>query len=250
VLNVKQKQIIWVDIGTHFGQEYEAVFGSNLKFVVKIVRRTVGACLLGKGRAVGPRLLLDMIKSRSILRSQKDRFKFYFVEPNPRVMNHGVYQQADSIYCFALGGSEQCAIMPLYFANKDKQGQGSSIFSNKPNVNLHDWDLVATVNPTHFAQKLLERLSNQSADYKVVLRLNCEGTEDEVIYAFSKIFGSNLVLTLGSLKDVGPIKGDVARKKLDLFMEKENLKFADFSSSVPTWSTAFSSIVDVLQLVD
>jgi len=50
-----------------------------------------------------------------------------------------------------------------------------------------------------------------------LLRLNCEGVEDTVIYSVSESFGKKLKLVCGSLKDVEELKGTGAAESLDEF---------------------------------
>ena len=33
------KKIIWIDVGTHFGQEYSSIFGSNYGFFIHALKR-------------------------------------------------------------------------------------------------------------------------------------------------------------------------------------------------------------------
>ena len=78
--------------------------------------------------------------------------------------------------------------------------------------------------------------------YAVILRLNCEGVEDDVIYAAHQSFRNKLVLTMGSIEDVKECKGNVAYLNLEKYLDENSLSFVRFSSSVNTWIEAHSSI--------
>ena len=43
------KSIIYIDIGTHFAQEYNSIFGKNFSFYYIIFRRVLGYYLLRRG---------------------------------------------------------------------------------------------------------------------------------------------------------------------------------------------------------
>ena len=79
-----------------------------------------------------------------------------------------------------------------------------------------------------------------------MLRLNCEGVEDAVIYSVSDSFGKKLKLVCGSLKDVEELKGTEAAKSLDEFMEAKELPFIKFSSGIYTWPEAHTAILKLL----
>ena len=90
-------------------------------------------------------------------------------------------------------------------------------------------------------------LDNSFGEYVVILRLNCEGAEDDVIYAASEQFKDRLVLVMGSLKDVEGCKGREAYNNLIDFLKGGNLPFVFFSSSVISWKSAHAEICTVLQ---
>ena len=43
------KKILWIDVGTHYGQEYESAFGPNYKFIFQILKRFIASKLFFKG---------------------------------------------------------------------------------------------------------------------------------------------------------------------------------------------------------
>ena len=79
------------------------------------------------------------------------------------------------------------------------------------------------------------------------MRLNCEGSEDDTIYAFYQSFGKDLIHVFGSLKDVKVIKGESSFNNLKKFLRHKRISFTNFSSSVETWHEAFTTLHFLLE---
>ena len=45
-------KLVYIDVGTHFGQEFHSMFGSSLYFFWKLVRRIIGFYILRKGQKI------------------------------------------------------------------------------------------------------------------------------------------------------------------------------------------------------
>ena len=133
-------------------------------------------------------------------------------------------------------------IMKLFVASGDLQSQGNSFFNVKRNVNSDNFILCTSLNANMFARDYKALLDEQYQNYSVMLRLNCEGYEMEVIQAFSRAFGDKLKLTMGSLKDVQEIHGDVRYSELLNFIEKSNFEFVPFSQNPKTWDRRLAII--------
>ena len=52
----------------------------------------------------------------------------------------------------------------------------------------------------NFFQKLKKHCDEIGCEYDIILRLNCEGVEDSIIYSAHSFFKERLVLILGSLQ--------------------------------------------------
>ena len=89
-------------------------------------------------------------------------------------------------------------------------------------------------------------LNETFGDYHVLLRLNCEGVEDSVIYAAHHRFGNKLRLVCGSLKDVEGVKGLAAFKKLEKFLVQNELLFVNFNTGISSWLDAYREILNLL----
>ena len=244
-MNLNKTKILWVDVGTHFGQEFSSIFGSYLWFLYKIFRRMVGALIFKKGEHLKLIDTIRIFKKKIILKNKREKFYVLCVEANPKILRNKVYEKVDSINCFALGGNEDSKLGNLFFADGDDTGQGSSIFKEKGNIDLDHSVLVNIVSPIQFAKKIKRNMFNNNIDYKVILRINCEGSEDEIIYAFKEVFGDNFSEVFGSLKDVKGVKGEKAYNDLVNFMTSSKIHFTDFSSSVLSWPNAFSRINNI-----
>ena len=128
----------------------------------------------------------------------------------------------------------------LFFANNDPKSAGNSIFSSKGNINKNNFRNVLSLN----SYEVLEILKNTylHENSKVILRINCEGMEDEIIYTFKKYLANRLKGIMGSLKDVKSIKGNKKYSQLMKFIDDEKIIFVPFSDDIDTWSKAHSFI--------
>ena len=93
-------------------------------------------------------------------------------------------------------------------------------------------------------------LDKRYSDYVIILRLNCEGSEDDAIYACKDVFGSSFKKIFGSLKDVKAVKGEKDNTLLQSFMKKNDLSFTEFSGDVTSWGNAFAGIKDLISDFD
>ena len=101
-----------------------------------------------------------------------------------------------------------------------------------------------------FFSELELHLNDKFSDYRVLLRLNCEGVEDEVIYSAHNSFGNKLKLICGSLKDVEGVKGLDASQKLDKFISDNKLLFVYFYSGIDSWPKAHNAVLNLLRKKD
>ncbi len=243
------KKIIWVDVGTHFAQEYESVFGSNLNFFWKLFRRFVGSKIFFRGGFPSLKKISRIYNFRKFLKANKDRFSCFFVEANSKIVTQKkIYLQADAVFNFALtnNSTDTVDITKLYLGNDSDVSQGSSIYLDKKNVAEDSYRLCLGVPPSKFFKALEAYLNEIKEDYVILLRLNSEGVEDDVIYAAHESFGPKLKLICGSLKDVKGVKGEKSYNDLENFMSNNNLPFIFFSEDIESWSKGHSAIKDLL----
>jgi len=244
------KKIIWIDVGTHFGQEYQSVFGPNYIFLLNLIRRFVGRYFLRRGEMISPKDIYQLVINRRILNNKRYHFFVVFIEANPVIVTtKKIYLSADAV--FNIGLTDENAnnfhVSKLFLANGDETSQGSSFYEAKGNVKVTDYVLCGSVSADSFMYSLKEFLDSEFKEYEILLRLNCEGAEDSVIYACRKAFGNKFQNIMGSLKDVKEVKGSEAHKKLEQFIHKNKISNTLFSSSVNTWNSAQKTILSMLQ---
>ena len=239
-------RVIYVDIGTHFGQEYQSIFGNQKYIFYKIFRRAVGYYILRKGKKLPLSEVGRLLRQRRQLRKKRNKFLCFFVEANPKIIQHSnVYKYADGIFNCALTGDQNFSLIDLYLGDGNSLSQGSSIFLSKGNVSESDKVPTLGVPAASFFKSLKNYIESTIGEYSVILRLNCEGVEDDVIYAAHKIFADKLVLVMGSLKDVKGCKGDDAYDALENYLNFNGLPFVFFSSSLNSWLSAHHSISEI-----
>ena len=239
-------KLVYIDVGTHFGQEFQSMFGNSWYFFWKLVRRIIGFYILRKGQKISAKNILELIRERRKIKKNEKNFLTYFIEANPKIINHSnVYKKVSGVFNFALTGNYNVNITNLYLANFSWEGeisQGSSIFPHKDNVSKEKFLTTIGVPSKLFFDIFKNYLDNTVSKYAVILRLNCEGVEDDVIYAAHEFFGKKLILVMGSIQDVKECKGDAAYLELEKYLDNNSLPFVKFSSSVNSWIKAHSSI--------
>ena len=244
--HAEMSKIIYVDVGTHFAQEFRSIFGSQRYFLTKIIRRLVAFYFLRRDEIFSFKDLRELIRQRRELRSKRDSFVSFFIEANAQVIRHSrAYKAADGIFNCALTGDNKVSLINLYLANSDQLSQGSSIFLSKGNVSASDAVPTVGVPSKLFFKSLKELIESSVDEYSLILRLNCEGVEDDVIYAAHEIFSEQLSLVMGSLKDVRGCKGDAAYDTLQNYLNVNDLPFVFFGSTVTSWCAAHKSINEV-----
>ena len=88
-------KLVYIDVGTHFGQEFNSMFGSQWYFFWKIIRRIIGFYLLNKGEKISIKNFADMVQQRRMIKKNKENFLIYFIEANPKIINYShVYKKS------------------------------------------------------------------------------------------------------------------------------------------------------------
>ena len=113
---------------------------------------------------------------------------------------------------------------------------------------MNQFTLCPKVSADSFASDYKAFLDNTYEDYQIVLRINCEGSEDDVIYAFSNHFAEQFKYILGSLKDVESVKGKVNHQKLLEHIKSNELLFLEWLPSIDTWLDAQNMLLNLVKL--
>ena len=78
---MNNKKIVWIDIGTHFGQEYNSIFGTNFFFYSIILKRFING-ILKRQKPINLSNLHDIIQKRSQIRKKSEYFYSIFTNIN------------------------------------------------------------------------------------------------------------------------------------------------------------------------
>lgn len=242
------KKIIWIDIGTHEGQEYKSMFSSNLWFIFRFFRTFVSSSLFRRNKFIGFKQSLLIFNNRKRIKKARSNFRVVFIEANSYHFHLEVYRHSDDNFCFAMSDNSNgdLSIDRLYHANSNPKSQGNSIYINKGNVSESSFTLCPVVSADSFAKSYKIFLDKTYEDYEIVLRINCEGSEDNVIYAFTKHFGDKFRNIFGSLKDVENIKGETPYLNLIDHLILNKVKYIEFSPLFQTWHIAHKEIVKII----
>ena len=213
---------------------------------MKILRRLVGAHILRRGPGVSFEEYRTLRLLRGSARAYKRDSLFYFVEANPHVIRKSsVYSEADAVYNCALTDRAEIEVANLFIANSDLLSQGSSIFRTKSNVNTENYVRTIGVPAKLFFEMIERNLADLQTNYTILLRLNCEGAEDDVIYAAREVFQDRLSLIAGSLKDVIGCKSQRHYDDMITFIEDNDIPFVFFNSSINSWVHAHTAVIEL-----
>jgi hypothetical protein len=239
-------KLLFVDVGTHKGQEYRAIFQTSRWSYFK---RFLNQRFMASRRKEEPLSISGfnrLLSNSSYLRSHRKDIHYVMVEPNSKLFCLPIYQCADLALCVALSkNAKSTSLARLYFANGDNTGEGSSLFETKPNVSTKDYSAVLNLDPTSFATMLKDYFENEyGSDYQVVLRINNEGAEVAVIESFYQVFSGRLIGILGSLADVQKVHGEKALTELYTYMKQNNVEFVPLFSAFSSWPKAINFLCE------
>lgn len=241
------KKMLIIDVGSHEAQEFQALFLNSRKNYFYNWVKHLNRVRRAGGKPCSYATFKNLITNSKWLRTNRQSVHYVLVEPNVRLCATPAYRHADQIANIALAEEhDRFSIRKLYFAGNDVQGQGSSVFKEKPNVDVSSFDWVVSVDPQKFFDQLnknIVKLDNSS----IVLRLNNEGAEVETIKAAHEVFGKKLVGIMGSLSDVEKVKGKSSLLELHSFIENINVPFLPFSTDFATWPNAMSFVREKIQ---
>lgn len=247
-----EKKLVYIDIGTHLGQEYKALFIYSVwAFLYRFIKLFIVSLIFRKNKknSIGLFEAIRIIKNMKLIRRQKKNITTILVEPNTRLYGDEVYTHSDKVFCIAFGDEDDgMHFSNLFFPNSDKFSQGASIFNTNEDTGHYQSDIVVICGCIPFAEMLKDSLDSELGEnsYELVIRINCEGSEDSVIYGFHKVFKNQFKLILGALKDVGELKGASEMEDLLSYIDNNELKFVPFSTLHTTWCNASREILKVL----
>ena len=244
----KKIKVIFVDVGSHECQEIKALTQSSAYLSILFLKRYFLNWFV-KGLIAPPILeFVDFLKIRKKLMKETD-FCFVAVEPNWRNLNCKIYSKLNYVFCFGLQKIDSdFEIKDLSFKSSNKNDQGASLFKTPEHSNLSE--AIPVIDTDYFCKNILQVILDTYKNGelpKILLRLNCEGTEDDVIYSFQKIFPEILVGVLGSLDDVMKKKGTNKAEDLEQYLLLNSIDFCRFSSNMSTWPNALKYLKNKLK---
>ena len=244
----KKGDLLIIDIGTHSGIEIKSF--SNTRFLInKILKDFIKRFFSFENKKLLKFLkyYLELINSHFKLKRLINKISLITIEPNFLHFSNSVYKNSTLLIPCAIDERSKNYLdtSKLYIANRNRLSEGNSIFINKKNINKNNYLLVSSIGTEALINIIKKRFMKRGL--KIILRINCEGAEDQIIIRLKKQFPENLVGVLGSLKDVIDIKGLKKYSRLIRFMKKNNLKFIEFSSNIFSWREAHSFILSHLK---
>ena len=233
---------IFIDIGTHSCGEIKSFTNSKF-FFFKLIKKIIKSIYNNKSFKI--RNFKSLIINHFKLKNIFNKITLILIEPNYLHFKEKPYTFSSMVLPAAIKSKSEnnSRTIKLFIANNDPKSAGNSIYSTKGNVNKNNFRNVLTLN----SYELLDILNNTflHEKSKVILRINCEGMEDEIIYEFKKYLTNRLRGIMGSLKDVKSIKGEKKYYQLMKFIDDEKIIFVPFSDDIDTWSKAHSFIYSI-----
>ena len=235
--------IIFIDIGTHSCGEIKSFTNSKF-FFFKLIKRIIKN--IYKKRSINISIFSSLIINHFKLKNTIKRITLILIEPNYLHFEEKPYKFSSMVLPAAINSSNDnnSRTIKLFFANNDPKSAGNSIYSSKGNVNKNHFRNVLTLNSSELLEILEKTYFHENS--KVILRINCEGMEDEIIYEFKKYLANRLKGIMGSLKDVKSIKGNKKYSQLMKFIDDEEIIFVPFSDNLDTWSKAHSFLFSLI----
>ena len=234
---------ILIDIGTHSCGEIKSFTNSKF-FFFKLFKRIIKNIYKKKSLKITnfKSLIINHFRLKKIFK----KITLILIEPNYLHFNEKPYIFSSMVLPAAIQSKREnnSRTIKLFFANNDPKSAGNSIFSSKGNVNKNNFRNVLSLNSSELLDILNNTYLHESS--KVVLRINCEGMEDEIIYEFKKYLANRLKGIMGSLKDVKSIKGKKKYYQLMEFINNEEIIFIPFSDDIDTWNKAHSFLYSLL----
>jgi hypothetical protein len=243
----KISKVLFVDVGSHQCQEIKALKQSSIYLSILFIKRYLINLFIKDSIAPTISEFIYFLKIRKKLMKKID-FCFIAIEPNWRHFTCKIYKKLNYTFCFGLQKMDSdFKFKDLSFKSPKKNDQGASLFKTPNHSDLSD--VIPVVDTDYFCKKVIQVILNTYKDDvspKILLRLNCEGTEDDVIYSFKKMFPDKLVGILGSLDDVRKKKGANKADDLKEYLHSNSIDFCRFSSNMGSWPNALKFLENKL----
>lgn len=233
---------IWLDIGAHECQEINSAFGASTTAAYALLRRAISWTIFRRGDYFPLHHAKETWRFRKMLRKRRHLFRVVAVEANSQLVlqKSRKYSNVDQLFNVAISDVTELSFsIAQLFITESALGVGNSIYATKPDIQHNNFLISAFVNVDTFVDALRLWLESTTEKYRVILRVNCEGVEDQAIYSCHRAFGPHLSAVMGSLKDVSAVKGHEASARLYRYMDDSGIPFQRFTPNASTWHQAF-----------
>lgn len=243
----KAGKYAYIDVGFHRGQEYMLIWHkTNLRIMLGYIYKTLKrqridrAILSTKTHA---KEMIEICRTLKMIRKNSAQTKTIAIEPNTTMLKHHAYRKVNYIIPIAIDDiTEQLEMKKMYYANGDIEGEGSSIYWNKHNVDMNHYTMVLTLS----ARRIAELLSPIVDDRDIILRVNCEGSEEHIVKAIHQRYGNRLIIVMGSLKDVGEIHGSARLNQLHEYMRVHGIPYHELSTDSRHWMKTLQRLLTAI----
>ena len=235
---------ILIDVGTHSCGEIKSFTDSKF-FFFKLIKRIIKN--IYKKRSLNFSDFISLIINHFKLKNVSKKITLILIEPNYLHFEEKPYKFSSMVLPAAINSTydnNSTRTIKLFIANNDPKSAGNSVFSSKTNVNSNNFSNVLSLNSYELLEILEKSYLHKNS--KVILRINCEGMEDEIIYEFKKYLENRLKGIMGSLKDVESIKGIKKYSQLMKFIDDQEIIFIPFSDDIDTWKRAHSFLYSLI----
>ena len=235
---------ILIDIGTHSCGEIKSISDSKF-FFFKIAKRIIKN--IYKKKSLDITYFKKLVSNHFKIKSYVKKITLILIEPNYLHFDEKIYKLSSMVLPVAIKNIKEKDLRTtkLFFANNDPKSAGNSIFSSKGNIDENNYKNVLVLTTKELVDILKNTFMHENS--KIIIRLNCEGMEDEIIYDFKSFIPKRLIGIMGSLKDVKSIKGNKDYSQLMEFIDREEIQFIPFSDDIDTWGKAHSYLFSLLQ---
>ena len=239
--------LIFLDVGVHRAQEMRLLKGDGYLLLLKQMLVCVSRALRALKFTSAGLLVIEACKIFPFLILARARAKsWYWVGVDPIVQfdfaHH--FSSYNEFYSVALQKSpgDTLSFSRFFISDKDFKQIGGSLFRDNPDTVRKD---VISVDAEYFLSLLRDKFSEMASDYKIVIRMNCEGAEGSLIEAALKVFGSKVCLISGTLADVQKIFGDEELKRVKTMLLDHGHEILAFSPHMITWRPILRKLVSL-----
>ena len=237
---INKSKLIYIDIGTHKGQEFDALCMNKFILIYKLFKHNLISFTSKKHKFINLKKQKSLLKSCKYIRQNKNKIVSILIEPNFKLFKNKCYKNADITMACSISNTsdKNVSLNKLYMPLKEEYSQSSSLYKSKFDSLDISTNFITTLslNSLKLFQIIKDYLECKSFEYEnIILRVNNEGNEDECIYKIIEIFKNKNIFIMGSLEDVGKIKGDQKFNNLKQFLKDKNMNTYKFNTILDSW---------------